>query len=287
LTLRRPYEFAAGAFRFCLGEETKLMAVLNVTPDSFSDGGKFFDPARAELAALRMQDEGAHILDIGGESSRPGAPSVPWKEELARIRPVLKRLAPKLKIPISVDTCKAEVAQAALDEGASIINDITGLRANKKLGRLVARSGGAIVLMHMQGSPRTMQKDPRYKDVVREVKASLKRSASLAREAGVPRRSIVLDPGFGFGKTAEHNFSLLSSLDEFASLGYPVLVGLSRKSFLGNPLGLAAGERLHVSVSAAVAAIGRGAHILRVHDVRAHAEAAAVADKLLSKGRIA
>ena len=268
------------------------MGVLNVTPDSFSDGGKFLDPTCAEIAALRMQDEGAHLLDIGGESSRPGAPAVRWQEEVRRILPVLKRLAPKIKIPLSVDTYKTEVAEAALDEGASIINDIYGLRppagragSGKQLAKRIARAGASIVLMHMQGTPRSMQKNPRYRSVVNEVKAALKRSVVFAREAGIPKERILIDPGFGFGKTAEHNFSLLSGLDEFASLGYPVLVGLSRKSFLGNLLGLPVGARLQVSVSAAVAAIERGAHVLRVHDVLAHRQAAAVADRLISKGK--
>jgi len=255
------------------------MGVLNITPDSFSDGGRFIDPARAEIEALRMQDEGAHFLDLGAESSRPGAPAVPWREELKRLTPVLKRLLPKLKIPVSVDTCKPEVAEAALEEGAALVNDITGLRS-KRMAKLIARNKASVVLMHMQGTPRTMQKNPQYRDVVKEVKASLKHSAGIAREAGIPRDRIMLDPGFGFGKTAEHNFSMLSHLDEFASLGYPVLVGLSRKSFLGNMLGLPAGDRLHVSIAAASAAIFGGAHVLRVHDVLAHRHAASVADRL-------
>lgn len=282
-SFRRPrFEFPAGKSRLRLGEETKLMAVLNVTPDSFSDGGRFLDPARAELEALRLQDEGAHILDVGGESSRPGAPAVSWRQELSRIRPVLRRILPKLKIPVSVDTTKPEVAEAALEEGASIINDITGLRS-KRLAKLIAARGASVVLMHMQGTPRTMQKKPRYGNVVRDVKASLARSAGRARSAGVPKSRILLDPGFGFGKTMEHNFSLLSRLAEFASLGYPVLVGLSRKSFLGNWLGLPVGDRLNVSVAAAVAAVERGAHVLRVHDVLAHRQAAAVADRLMER----
>ena len=278
MTPRRAFEFIAGPVRFRLGTETKLMGVLNITPDSFSDGGRFIDPARAEIEALRMQDEGAHFLDLGAESSRPGAAVVPWREELKRLRPVLKRLLPKLKIPVSVDTCKPEVAEAALEEGVALVNDITGLRS-KRMAKLISKNKASVVLMHMQGSPRTMQKNPHYRDVVKEVKAALKLSAGIAREAGIPAGRILLDPGFGFGKTVEHNFSMLSHLDEFASLGYPVLVGLSRKSFLGNMLGLPAGDRLHVSIAAASAAIFRGAHVLRVHDVLAHRQAASVADR--------
>lgn len=279
--IRKRLEFEAGGTRFQLGAETKIMGILNVTPDSFSDGGKYLDPARAECEALRMQDEGAHMLDIGGESSRPGAAPVTWREELARIRPVLKRIIPKLKIPVSVDTYKPEVAEASLDEGASIVNDITGLQGSGRLAKLIAGREASVAIMHMQGMPQDMQKEPVYADVVKEVMASLERSVSLALEAGIPKSRILIDPGFGFGKTMEHNFSLLSHLDEFAALGYPVLVGLSRKSFLGNWLGLPVGERLHVSVSAAVTAIGRGAHVLRVHDVLAHRQAAAVADRTL------
>ena len=255
------------------------MGVINITPDSFSDGGRFLDPARAEIEALRLQDEGAHLLDLGAESSRPGAPSVPWREELRRLEPVLKRLVPKAKAPLSIDTTKPEVAQAALEMGAAIVNDIAGLRS-KRLAKIIARNNASVVVMHMKGTPRTMQKSPRYHNVVKDVKESLKRSVASAREAGIPAGRILIDPGFGFGKTADHNFLLLSHLDEFASLGYPVLVGLSRKSFLGNLLGLPVGDRLNVSIAAASAAIFGGAHVLRVHDVSAHRQAAAVADRL-------
>lgn len=256
------------------------MGVLNVTPDSFSDGGKFLDPGRAEEAALRMRDEGAHFLDIGGESSRPGARQISWREEIRRILPVLKRIVPKIKIPISVDTYKYEVASAVLGEGALIINDIQGLRSGKKLARLIAQHKASVVLMHMRGTPGTMQKDPRYKSVVREVMDSLRRSARTAREAGIERSRILLDPGFGFGKTSEHNFELLSHLDRFAGLGYPVLVGLSRKSFLGNLLGLPVDERLYASLAGAAAAIERGAHVLRVHEVLPHRQLMTIADRL-------
>ena len=255
------------------------MGVINVTPDSFSDGGRFVDPARAEIEALRMQDEGVHLLDLGAESSRPGSISVSWREELRRLQPVLKRLVPKLKIPISVDTMKPEVAEAALEQGAVLVNDITGLK-RKRMAKLIAKSNASVVLMHMQGTPQTMQKKPYYRNVVKEVRAALRRSAQTALEAGIHANHILIDPGFGFGKTVEHNFSMLSHLDEFASLGYPVLVGLSRKSFLGMMLGLPVGNRLHVSITAACAAILGGAHVLRVHDVLAHRQAAAVADRL-------
>jgi dihydropteroate synthase len=275
------FEFIAGNTRFCLGNETKIMGVLNVTPDSFSDGGAFLDPGRAEAEAMRLRDEGAHILDIGGESSRPGARSVSWREEIRRILPVLKRLTRKIRIPISIDTYKYEVASAALDEGACIINDIQGLRSGKKLANLIARKKASVVLMHMRGTPRSMQKNPTYRNVVREVMTRLKRSVSMAREAGIERSRIMVDPGFGFGKTPEHNFELLSHLDQFARLGYPVLVGLSRKLFLGSLSGLPVGQRLFTSLAGASCAIERGAHVLRVHEVSPHRQVAAIMDRLL------
>jgi dihydropteroate synthase len=282
---RKPFKFAAGRALFSLGVETKIMGVLNVTPDSFSDGGAALDPGRAEVAAIRMRDEGAHFLDIGGESSRPGARPVSWREETRRILPVLKRLVRRVGIPISVDTHKYEVAWAALDEGVCIINDIRALASGKKLARLIARKKASVVLMHMRGTPRTMQKNPRYRNVVQEVMGCLKRSACRARDAGIERSRILIDPGFGFGKTIEHNFELLSHLDQFARLGYPVLVGLSRKSFLGSPLILPVGQRLYASLAGASCAIERGAHVLRVHEVLPHRQAAAITDCLLASYR--
>lgn len=278
---RLPYLLEAGPFRLQLGVESKLMGVLNATPDSFSDGGLYLDPAQAEIQAVRMQDEGAHILDVGGESTRPGAKPVSAREEVRRVRPVLKRVIPILKIPVSIDTTKLDVAKAALDEGAVIVNDIRGLLGDKKMARMIARYGASVVLMHMKGTPRTMQRRPSYRQVVREVVLSLKKSITAAREAGIPKNRILIDPGFGFGKTADHNFSLLRHLDRIAALGYPVLVGLSRKSFLGNFLELAADRRLGVSLAASVMAAERGSHVFRVHDVGEHRKCLAVADRLM------
>ena len=281
---QRPrFDFQAGPFRFCLGPQTKIMGVLNVTPDSFSDGGRYFAPALAEKQALRLQDEGAHFLDIGGESSRPGSRPVPAREEIRRVVPVLKRLRKKIKIPVSVDTAKSEVAHAALDEGAVIINDISAL-ADKRMAQLIARYGASVVLMHMQGSPQDMQKKPRYRAVLKEVKAHLRRSVQKALDAGIERTKIAVDPGFGFGKTTEHNFELLSGLEELSSLGLPTLVGLSRKSFIGRILGAPVEERLVGSLAAASVAIQRGAHILRVHDVAAHRQLAMLVDHAMSVG---
>ena len=280
---RRPlFEFEAGAFRFCLGHETKLMGVLNVTPDSFSDGGRYFDPALAEKQALRLQDEGAHFLDIGGESSRPGARPISARQEIRRLVPVLKRLSKKIKIPVSVDTCKYDVASAALDQGASVVNDITALGGDRRMAGLVARRRASVILMHMKGEPRTMQKNPSYVSVSKEVKASLKRSVEKALEAGIPKARIAVDPGFGFGKTVEHNLQLLKELDGLAALGFPVLVGLSRKSFIGYLLDAPVKERLAGSLAAAAVAIQHGAHILRVHDVSPHRQVAALMDRAFS-----
>ena len=275
------YSFEAGAFRFCLGRQTKLIGVLNITPDSFSDGGRYLDPALAEKRALAMQDEGADILDIGGESSRPGAKPVSAGEEMRRILPVLKRLSKKIKIPVSVDTCKPDVAMAALDHGAVLVNDITAL-GDRRMGKLVARYGASVVLMHMQGKPGTMQKAPSYRDVVKDVAGYLKKAVQRALDAGIPRTRVAVDPGFGFGKTIEHNLELLGRLDELGVLKQPVLVGLSRKSFLGHLLGVPAEERLTASLAAAGVAIERGAHMLRVHDVSAHRQLALLTDRTRS-----
>lgn len=252
-----------------------------MTPDSFSDGGRFRDPGAAVRQALRMEKEGAHILDVGGESSRPGARRVSAKEELGRILPVLRRLSGKIGIPISIDTHKPEVAHAALDHGAVIVNDIRALRGGKRMAKLIARYGAGVVLMHMRGNPSSMQKNPRYRDLLKEVRDALKRSVNLALEAGIPKSRIVVDPGFGFGKTPEHNLRMLATLDFLSPLGVPVLVGLSRKSFIGKLTGAdVPADRLYGSLAAASAAVFGGAHILRVHDIRPHRQLCAVLDAL-------
>ncbi len=249
------------------------MGVVNVTPDSFSDGGRFLDPEAAIAQARRLIDEGADLIDIGAESSRPGASAVvSVEEELRRLLPVVKGLR---DLPLSVDTVKPEVMRAALAEGAAMINDINALRAPGALAALAA-SDAAICMMHMQGSPGTMQRQPHYEDVVTEVKAFLRERVDSARAAGiVPERTLV-DPGFGFGKTLQHNLELLRRLREFAELGVPVLAGWSRKSSLGAITGRPAGERLAASIAAALIAAQNGAAILRVHDVAATRDALAV-----------
>ncbi len=249
------------------------MGVVNVTPDSFSDGGVNLLPEDAVASARRMVDEGAAIVDIGGESTRPGAEPVSAEEELRRVLPVLERIGGEL--PVSIDTAKAEVARKALELGAELVNDVTALRGDASLADVVAESGAYLCLMHMLGEPRTMQQDPRYEDVVADVKVFLEERLRFAVDAGIPEERICLDPGIGFGKTVEHNFELIRRLPELAALGRPIMVGFSRKSSLGKILGdpEARTGPLSASIAAAVAAYERGATILRVHDVREHAEA--------------
>ncbi len=256
-----------------------VMGIVNVTPDSFSDGGVNFRPEDAIASARRMLDEGAAIVDVGGESTRPGAESVPVGEELRRVVPVLEGLEGK---PVSIDTSKAEVARRALELGAELVNDVTALRGDPELAGVVADAGAYLCLMHMRGEPRTMQADPRYDDVVAEVASFLEERLALAIEAGVPEDRICLDPGIGFGKTVEHNLALVRRLDVLLALGRPVLIGFSRKRSLGRLLGdsEATTGSLAASLAAAVAAFERGATILRVHDVRETVEALTVAEAI-------
>jgi dihydropteroate synthase len=253
------------------------MGVVNVTPDSFSDGGVNLDPAVAVEAARRMLVEGAAIVDVGGESTRPGSAGVSVEEELRRVLPVLEALAGE--VPISIDTAKAGVARRALELGGELVNDVTALRGDPDLVGVVAEAGAYLCLMHMRGTPRTMQDDPRYDDVVSEVAAFLEERLMFAVAAGVREELICLDPGIGFGKTVEQNLELVRRLPELAALGRPILIGLSRKSSLGRIAGDpdARTGSTAASVAAAVAAYERGATILRVHDVREHVEALAVA----------
>jgi len=250
-----------------------VVGVLNVTPDSFSDGGVHLDPARAAAAARRMVADGAALVDVGGESTRPGSEGVTSDEELRRVVPVLEQLAREL--PVSIDTAKADVARRALELGAMFVNDVTALRADPELAGVVADAGAYVCLMHMHGEPRTMQDDPRYDDVVAEVKRFLEERLAFATAQGIPESRIALDPGIGFGKTVEHNLELLARLDELVALGRPVLVGASRKRFLGRVLGdpEALTGPATASVAAAVVAYERGASLFRVHDVHEHVEA--------------
>ena len=265
-------QLQCGRFRLPL-DRPLIMGVVNVTPDSFSDGGRFLEPAAAIAQARALMEEGADLIDLGAESSRPGAAAeVSAEEELRRLLPVLRGLR---DLPLSVDTAKPEVMRAALAEGASMINDITALRAPGAV-EAVAAADAAVCLMHMQGTPGTMQGQPSYDDVVAEVKAFLLERIACVRAAGIALERVVIDPGFGFGKTLEHNLELLRQLRQFESLGVPLLAGWSRKSSLGQITGRPAGERLAASVAAALIAAQNGASILRVHDVAATRDALAV-----------
>jgi dihydropteroate synthase len=260
-----------------------VVGILNVTPDSFSDGGDFLDPEAAAEHAAAMLDEGAEILDLGGESTRPGSDPVSQEEEIRRVVPVLERiLAVRPGAVISVDTYRAGTATAALEAGARIINDVTALRGDPRMASVVKEAACPVILMHMQGEPKTMQREPHYEDVVREVRDFLAQRAEHAVSAGVRPENVILDPGIGFGKNLEHNLTLLRNLDAVVDLGFPVLIGASRKSFIGRITGVQeAGERVFGTVATTVLAYGEGATFFRVHDVRANREALAVAEAVL------
>ena len=269
-----------------LGERTLVMGVLNVTPDSFSDGGKFFDAERAVEQAMEMERRGADLLDVGGESTRPGSAGISAQEELARVLPVLRALRGRLKIPVSIDTQKTEVAEAALDAGAQIINDIFGLKSDPRIAKVAARRRVPLILMHMRGEPRTMQAGGFARDVMQDVMQGLRKSASVARKSGVRKSQIILDPGIGFGKSFAQNYELLQELPQLAKLGYPLLVGTSRKGFLGATLAREGKpappeERIWGTAATVTASILNGAHIVRVHDVAEMVQVARVADCLL------
>lgn len=257
------------------------MGVVNVTPDSFYDGGTYFDIARAIERGLELAAEGADIIDVGGESSRPGSDPVSTEEERRRVLPVIKALREKTDLLISIDTTKAEVADAAMGEGADIINDISAGRFDPQLLPLAAKSGAGIILMHMKGTPKTMQLNPHYEDVLAEVKSFLEQRIAAAEACGINRERIIIDPGIGFGKRHEDNLVLLNHLNFFLDLGRPILVGVSRKAFIGKILNLEPTERLEGTIAAALVGLIRGASILRVHDIRAVKRAVAVSEAIL------
>jgi dihydropteroate synthase len=283
---RRTFRLELPACTLTLGPRTLLMGVLNVTPDSFSDGGKFLDPQSAIEHALEMERAGADLVDIGGESTRPGSTGTSAETELARILPVLEGLRGALKIPIAIDTSKSQVAEAAISAGAQMINDISGLRFDRRVAEVAQRRGVSLILMHMRGEPATMQKGPFARDVMKDVAQGLRASISKARAAGVRKSQIIVDPGIGFGKSFEQNYELLRKLPELAKLGHPLLVGTSRKGFLGTTLArngkpAPPEERLWATATTVTASILGGAHIVRVHDVAEMAQVARVADCLL------
>ena len=258
-----------------------VMGIVNVTPDSFADGGRFLDPGAAVRHAHALVAEGADLLDVGAESTRPGAAALPAEVEWTRLRPVLERLLPDLACPISVDTAKPPVAEAALALGAHLVNDVTGLAAGAELARVCARYGAGLALVHMRGTPATMQADPRYDDLLGEVRSRLADAVGVAETAGVPPDAICVDPGIGFGKTVAHNLTLLQRLDVLFSLGKPVLLGPSRKRFIGALLGdLPPAERLEGTLAVCALAARAGVHLLRVHDVGAVRRAVRVAEAI-------
>lgn len=260
------------------------MGILNVTPDSFSDGGRYLDLDAAVERALEMVAEGADIIDIGGESTRPGAEPVPTEEELRRVIPVIERLVDVVDVPISVDTTKSEVAQEALAAGAHIINDISGLQFDANMAKVVADFGAAVVIMHIKGTPRNMQDNPVYNDVVDEILSFLRRQVDTALAAGIPRDRIIIDPGIGFGKTTGHNLEILRRLRQFKELDLPVLVGTSRKSLIGNVLKLPVEDRLEGTAATIAVSIMNGADIIRVHDVKAMKRVAVMTDAIVRDG---
>jgi dihydropteroate synthase len=257
-----------------------VMGVLNVTPDSFSDGGRFLDPDAAVQHAMEMVRDGVDILDVGGESTRPGSDPVPADEELERVVPVIGELARRCEVPVSIDTQKAAVARAALDAGAQIVNDVSALRTDPEMAAVVAEADAPAVLMHMQGTPRTMQESPVYEDVVDDVKAWLADRMETAERSGIGRDKLLVDPGFGFGKRLGHNLEMLRRLAEFHELDAPLLIGTSRKSMIGAILGVPAQDRLHGTLATVACAVMSGAHVVRVHDVRPALEVVKVCEAI-------
>jgi dihydropteroate synthase len=286
MSSRKKFNLRLCSGKLVLGERTLVMGVLNVTPDSFSDGGKFYAEEQAMQHAVQMERAGADLIDVGAESTRPGSEEISIEAELRRVLPVLRGLRRLLKIPISIDTQKSEVAESALDAGAEIINDISGLKNDLRIAEVAARRRVPLILMHMRGEPRTMQKGPFARDVMKDVIQGLRKSVILARKAGVPKSQIILDPGIGFGKSFAQNYELLQKLPQLAKLGYPLLVGTSRKGFLGTTLAREGKpappeERIWGTAATVTASILNGAHIVRVHDVTEMVQVARVADCLL------
>ena len=281
--LRETFSLRCGGESLELGRRTLVMGIVNVTPDSFSDGGQFADPAVAIEHGRRLAAEGADILDIGGESTRPGAEPVDAETECRRVLPVIEALAREFQVPISIDTAKAAVARRAFDAGARILNDVTALRGDPEMARFAAEAGAPVVLMHMQGTPRTMQKDPHYDDLMGEIVGYLRQSMARAVEAGVAEDQLIVDPGIGFGKTLDHNLEIIRRLPELRSLGRPILLGTSRKKFIGTILDAAVDERLLGTAATVAFGIARGAHIVRVHDVAAMRQVARMTDALAGR----
>jgi dihydropteroate synthase len=273
------WEYDFGELRYNLSGRTHLMGILNVTPDSFSDGGKFYDVESAVAHGLRMVEDGADFIDLGGESTRPGAEPISVDEEIRRVIPVLERLVQETSIPLSVDTYKSEVAEKALSAGAVIVNDISGLHFDPSLADVVSKHGASIILMHIRGTPRTMQDRPQYDDLLAEVIGYLQEGVHVAESRGIEQ--IMIDPGVGFGKDQSQNLEILRKLSDLRLLGFPLLVGPSRKSFIGKILDLPVEERLEGTAAAVAVAIMNGANIVRVHDVKEMKRVATVVDAII------
>jgi dihydropteroate synthase len=293
---RRKFRLKLPSRTLILGQRTLVMGVLNVTPDSFSDGGNFFSQEKAVQHALQMERDGADLIDIGAESTRPGSLGINAEEEWSRLAPVLAALHTRLKIPISIDTRKSEIAAKAIESGAELINDVSGLNHDPRIAEISARARVPLILMHMRGEPQTMQQKPFARDVLKDVAQGLRQSVSIARKAGVPNSQIILDPGIGFGKSYAQNYELLAELPQLAKLGFPLLVGTSRKGFIGKtltqdgkpapspqPPEIAAQTKIWGTAATVTASILHGAHIVRVHDVAQMASVARIADCILNR----
>ncbi len=265
------------------GKRTLVMGIVNVTPDSFSDGGQYYNPEVAISHAKELVSEGADIIDIGGESTRPGSEAVSLDDELARVIPVIKGISNEVSVPISIDTCKSQVAKAALDAGASIINDISAMRFDPKIADISAKYGVPLILMHMKGTPRDMQKNPEYTDVLSVIGEFLKERVEFAVSKGVLREMIIIDPGVGFGKKLEHNYEIIKNLGELEKLQLPILIGTSRKSVIGNTLDLDVTERLEGSLATVTMSVINGADIVRVHDVKETVRAVKMTDAIYKR----
>ena len=274
------FQFTFGDITYDLNSRTHLMGILNVTPDSFSDGGSFFTVEDAVRRGIEIAEEGADFIDVGGESTRPGSESISVEEELRRVTPVIEQLAKRVRIPISIDTYKSQVADKALSAGAIIVNDITGFHADRTMPDIIGRHHASAIVMHTKGMPKSMQENPRYENVIEEIKTYLRESIDLAKRAGI--NQIIVDPGLGFGKTVEHNLEILRELRSFHQLGCPVLIGPSRKSFIGKILDLPVDERLEGTAAAAAISIMNGANIIRVHDVKKMKRVALIVDAVIN-----
>jgi dihydropteroate synthase len=277
------HQIKCGSHSLNLSTKTHLMGILNVTPDSFYDGGQYYSTSQAEQRAIEIEQEGADIIDIGGVSTRPGSKAPSLEEEISRVIPIIKKIIKQVKIPISIDTCRSEVAKRALDNGASIVNDVTALREDKDMAGIIAKYNAPVVIMHMQGDPLIMQKNPHYENVIEDIIQFLRERIDFAVSKGIKENKIIIDPGIGFGKKLEHNLTIIKELREFHRLNKPILMGISRKSFIGGVLDLPVEKRLLGTAASVAASIINGAHILRVHDVAEMLQVTKMIDAIMKK----